>query len=47
MKAKLIQLLIVIKSALLYTFKIVKRCAKVVTEETIVVLQHLNTFLGA
>ena len=47
MKAKLVQLLLVIKAILLYAFKIAKRCTKVVTEETILVLQYLDNFLGA
>jgi hypothetical protein len=47
MKVKLLQLLTFLKSASLYLFKIIKRWAKVLTEETIIVLQHLDTFLGA
>jgi hypothetical protein len=47
MKAKLAQLLLVIKAALLYVFKVAKRCTKVVIEETILVLQYLDNFLGA
>jgi len=46
MKAKLLQLLVVLKAASLYLFKIAKRWAKVVTEETIVLLQHLDKLFG-
>ena len=46
MKAKLAQLLVVLKAALLYSFKVAKRCLKAFLQETIVVLQHLDTLLS-
>ena len=46
MKAKLAQLLVVIKASLLYSFKVAKRCLKAFLQETIIVLQHLDTLLG-
>jgi hypothetical protein len=46
MKAKLAQLLVVIKASVLYSFKIAKRCLKAFLQETIIVLQHLDTLLG-
>ena len=46
MKAKLVQLLVVIKAGLLYSFKVAKRCLKAFLQETIIVLQHLDTLLG-
>ena len=45
MKAKLIQLLDLLKKAALYVFKVVLRGIKVLTEETIIVLQALDTLL--
>jgi hypothetical protein len=45
MKAKLLQLLDLIKKAVLWAFKVVLRGIKVLTEETIIVLQALDTLL--
>jgi len=45
MKAKLLQLVDLIKKAALYSFKVVLRGLKVLTEETIIVLQALDTLL--
>jgi hypothetical protein len=46
MKEKLAQLWILVKAALVYLFIVFKRCAKVIVEETIKVLQYLDTFLN-
>ena len=46
MKAILAQLLVVIKVGLLYSFKVAKRCLKEFLQETVIVLQHLDTLLG-
>jgi hypothetical protein len=46
MKEKLLQLWEFVKAGLKYTFIVLKRCAKVIVEETIKVLQYLDTFLG-
>ena len=45
MKTKLLQLLDLIKKAFLWSFKVILRGIKVVTEETIIVLQALDTLL--
>jgi hypothetical protein len=45
MKAKLVQLLDLLKKAALWAFKCVLRAIKVVTEETIIVLQALDKLL--
>jgi hypothetical protein len=45
MKAKLIQVLDLLKKVALWSFKVVLRGIKVLTEETIVVLQALDTLL--
>jgi len=45
MKAKLLQLLDLIKKAALWAFKVALRALKVLTEETIIVLQALDTLL--
>lgn len=45
MKAKLIQTLDLLKKVALWTFKVALRGIKVVTEETIIVLQALDKLL--
>ena len=45
MKAKLIQVLDLLKKVALWTFKVVLRALKVLTEETIIVLQALDLLL--
>jgi hypothetical protein len=45
MKAKLIQVLDLLKKVALWAFKIALRALKVFTEETIIVLQALDTVL--
>ena len=45
MKAKLIQTLDLLKKVALWAFKVALRGIKVVTEETIIVLQALDTLL--
>ena len=45
MKTKLLQLLDFFKAAALWSFKILLRALKVVVEESIVVLQALDTLL--
>ena len=45
MKAKLIQTIDLLKKVTLVAFKITTRVLKVVTEETIIVLQALDTLL--
>jgi len=46
MKEKLLQLWVFVKGGLKYSFIVLKRCAKVIVEETIKVLQYLDTLLG-
>jgi len=45
MKAKLLQLLDLLNKASLWAFKVILRALKVLTEETIIVLQALDTLL--
>jgi|APFre7841882654_1041346.scaffolds.fasta_scaffold99334_3 hypothetical protein len=45
MKAKLEQLLVLLKAVGLYAFKVALRALKVLVEETIYVLQKLDTVL--
>jgi hypothetical protein len=45
MKAKLLQVLDFLKAAALWLFKITLRAIKVIVEETILVLQKLDTVL--
>lgn len=45
MKTKLLQLLDFLKAAVIYSFKILLRVIKVVVEESIIVLQKLDTLL--
>ena len=45
MKTKLLQLLDFLKTAAIYSFKIALRVIKVIVEESIVVLQKLDTLL--
>jgi hypothetical protein len=45
MKDKLIQTFDLLKKIALWTFKVVLRALKVLTEETIIVLQALDTLL--
>jgi hypothetical protein len=45
MKAKLIQVLDLLKKVALWAFKVALRALKVLTEETIIVLQALDTLL--
>ena len=45
MKAKLIQVLDLLKKVALWTFKVVLRALKVLTEETIIVLTALDLLL--
>ena len=45
MKAKLIQTIDLLKKVALWAFKVALRGIKVITEETIIVLQALDTLL--